>query len=975
MHPNPRARPHVIAATFALLAGLSLSCVAARGADFEDMRQIAITAREGAPMGAYAFAQTPDGFLWIGTATGLYRYDGATFTQPWAGRLSGGSIVSLLADSTGDLWIGYIFGGIDRLHDGRVINYPVAQLPGGSILDFLRAPDGTLWVSCFHGLARFDGQRWITVGKAMGYPGGEPLWMGLSQGNLLVLTATAAFQLARGASVFAPIDPLSARQARWGSPPHRPWRQEEFEAFHDVPGASLALLDRTGTLWTSDNLRVRRFRWPADGDQPVMEEVLLNDAVAAEVMSMFEDREGNIWIGTGSGLELFSPSKLHRLQAVPRNGRVPLVIPKDDSTLWIGGYDTPLSTLDGTPVSSPVLGERIVTYTRAHDGSLWAVGSLGVLHYTRAGTVERTPALPIDPATLRNLESSGQPWQSIAEDGAGVIWVSVVGYGQFCLKNGAWSVPDPGLGLPTRTAIRLLADDRGRLWLTYPGNRVAVVADGHAHMYTSADGLSIGNLTAIAVRGDHVWVGGDLGMATLINGRFVSLRGRSGESFPATAGIIEAASGDLWTNAAHGVVRIPQQSAARFLSGDASPVDFELFDWHDGLDGGVPMLRPSPNLFQMPDGRIWLSRMNGVWWVDPKHIFRNPVAPLVQVDRVVRDGDHFRVDYTATSLINPDRVRFRYRLDGMNETWQEAGSRRQAYYTNLAPGRYTFSVMAANEDGVWSPSTASMSFSVPPAIYQTAWFRVTCVIAAVALAWLVLHYRMERVKTLLRQRMYARHAERERIARDLHDTLLQGIQALLFRLRLWETDPTIAPQRRDEIAAVAVQANAIVLEGRGRLLSLRATGPQYQDLLESLTEVASTESGGKDTRVELSTSGEQRLLLSEASRQLVDIAREAVRNAHQHARASLVAMTVDYRRSSLRLQIVDDGCGIDPTALKVDTRPGHFGLVGMRERAHQLKARFRIERNEARGTSITVVAPARVVFAGHRRWFHRRRTG
>jgi len=939
------------------------------------MRQIAITAREGAPMGAYAFAQTPDGFLWIGTATGLYRYDGATFTQPWAGRLHGGAIVALMADSNGDLWVGYIFGGIDRLHDGRVINYPVAQLPGGTTLDFLRASDGTLWVSCFHGLARFDGQRWITVGTAMGYPGGEPLWMGLSQGNLLVLTATAAFQLARGASVFAPMDRMSVRQARWGSPPHRPWRQEDLEKFHEASDASLTLLDRRGRLWTSDNLRVRRFTWPADGDQPVVEEVPLNDAVAAEVESMFEDREGNVWIGTGSGLELFSPSKLHRLQAVPRNGRLPLVIPKDDSTLWIGSANTTFTTLDGTPVSSPVLGEHIGTYTRARDGSLWVAGSLGVLHYTRAGTVEKAPALPIDPASLRDLESSSEHWQSMAEDGAGIIWLSVVGHGQFCLKNGAWSAPEPGLGLPTRTAIRLLADDRGRLWLTYPDNRVAVVADGHAHMYASADGLGIGNPTAIAVRGDHVWVGGDLGMATLINGRFVSLHGRSGESFPGTAGIIEAASGDVWTNAAHGVVRIPQQSAARFLSGDTSPVDFELFDWHDGLDGGVPMLRPSPNLLQMPDGRIWLSRMNGVWWVDPKNIFRNPVAPLVQVDRLVRDGDHFRVDYTATSLINPDRVRFRYRLDGMNETWQEAGSRRQAYYTNLAPGGYTFKVMAANEDGIWSPNTASISFSVPPAIYQTVWFRVTCVVAAVAILWLVSRYRVERVKALLRQRMYARHAERERIARDLHDTLLQGIQALLFRLRLWESDPTIAPERRSEIAAVAVQANAIVLEGRDRLLSLRATGPQHEDLLESLTEVASTESAGKETRVEISMRGEQRLLLTEASRQLVDIAREAVRNAHQHARASLVAMTVDYRRSSLRLQIVDDGCGIDPTALNVDTRPGHFGLVGMRERAHQLRARFRIERNGARGTSIIVVAPARVVFAGHRRWFHRRRAG
>jgi signal transduction histidine kinase len=266
-----------------------------------------------------------------------------------------------------------------------------------------------------------------------------------------------------------------------------------------------------------------------------------------------------------------------------------------------------------------------------------------------------------------------------------------------------------------------------------------------------------------------------------------------------------------------------------------------------------------------------------------------------------------------------------------------------------------------------------MSFSIPPTIYLTAGFRVACVGAIVMLSWLVFRFRVDRIRGLMRQRMDARHAERERIARDLHDTLLQGMQALLFRLQIWASDPGIARERREEIAAVVVQARAIVVEGRDRLITLRSTGPECQDLVESLTEVASTESTGKEVRFEISTSGKRRPLLAEACRQLVDIAREAIRNAHQHARASLVAMSVDYRNNSLCLRIVDDGCGIDPAVLKAAEHRGHFGLVGMRERAAQLGARFSVERNRINGTRVTVVAPAGVVFEHRSRWPWQRR--
>jgi len=265
---------------------------------------------------------------------------------------------------------------------------------------------------------------------------------------------------------------------------------------------------------------------------------------------------------------------------------------------------------------------------------------------------------------------------------------------------------------------------------------------------------------------------------------------------------------------------------------------------------------------------------------------------------------------------------------------------------------------------------------IPPAFHQTLWFRLVCAAVLLVLAWLMLLMRVEQVKRRVRERLDERHAERERIARDLHDTLLQGIQALLFRLQFWAADTGIASERREEIAAVVVQVRAIVVEGRDRILALRSTASSCQDLFESLVEVGNTESAGQGARFEITANGKRRLLFSEACEQLVDIAREAVRNAHRHARASLVAVTVDYRNTSLRLRILDDGRGIDRQVLAAGRRHDHFGLVGMRERAAQLGARFSLESNDGTGTCITVTVPASIAFENHWRWpWQRRRVG
>jgi len=945
-----------------------LACGSAWCAGFGDMRQTALSAKDGAPASAYAFAQTPDGFLWVGTATGLYRYDGASFSQPWAGHLSGVAIVSLLAEANGDLWIGYIFGGIDRVHAGRVISYPVAELPGGSVVQFLRAPDGTLWVACSMGIARFDGERWVTVGPAMGYSSEKPQWLGSSQGKVIVVTPTAGFQLAPGSSRFEQIDRLTARQMRWGAPPHPQWRPEELETLEDSdPDNSEEILDHTGALWTSKGLVVRRFMWPAGAGQPVVAEAALDEEVAGEVLAIFEDREGNVWVGTGSGLERFSPSKLHRLHTVRSNGRLPLVIPKNATTLWISGYDIPLQALDGTPVSSPAVGHRITTYTRASDGSLWVAGDLGVLHYTLKGVVEKTPALPLG-EELKSVAAS-LPWESIAEDRAGLIWLAVVGHGQFCLKDGAWSAPDPGLELPTRTAIRLLSDDRKRLWLSYPDNKVAVVSDGRSRIYTAADGLRVGNVTSLAVRGEHVWLGGDLGVAALVNGRFVSLRGRPDGSFRATAGIIETASGELWLNAAAGLVRIPRDSTARFLSGDSAPVDFELFDWHDGLEGGAPMLRPSPNLSQMPDGRIWLSRMNGVWWIDPDHIVRNRVPPLVSVERVVRDGEHLRIDYTAASLTSPERVHFRYRLAGMNESWPDAGSRRQAYYTNLAPGRYTFMVMAANEDGVWTDKIVTAAFTILPAFYQTPWFAACCIAAGLAAFYLIYLLWRRHLAREFNLTLDARVSERTRIARDLHDTLLQSFHGLLLQcLAVYKLLPRSEAQQR--LGAAVELAFEAINEGRDAVEGLRTSTVDGNDLAAAINALGEelVGQGTEQSSVVLRTEveGTPQTLRPLVRDDIYRIAGESLRNALRHAGATRIEVDLCYDVRQLRLRVRDDGKGIDPQVLREDGQAGHYGIRGMRERAKLMGGSLAVWTAKDSGTEIELIIPASRAYAASR---------
>jgi signal transduction histidine kinase/ligand-binding sensor domain-containing protein len=948
----------------------------------QEYRHTAFLPEGGAPCGVRSMTQTPDGFLWIATPTGLFRFDGVRFDMDLSARLPSPSVWSLLSEPDGSLWIGYAFGGVSVLRAGRIQTFDATDLPQGSVKQFYRSPDGTLWASTTSGLGRLDGGHWRTVGQSDGYSGESPHWLGSADGRFIVLTGSATFQYAPASGQFERSPVAIGEAARYGIPDRSAWRPDLSHTSVHEPYQTM--IGRDHSLWVSGYESVVHYKWSAGPDAPPEEHRFTTDmGLTGDASAMLEDREGNIWIGTDKGLDRFS---IPRLQRVVLPGPLvfhPLLIPGEHGDAWLSRTHQPIVSLDRGHEPIPALGTSVIAASRGADGTLWVAGKAGLFEY-KHGVVLRELPPPVTEAQLPGLMSETPLFQAIAVDTVGAVWLSIERAGLFRWDGARWTRPGDTWPLPQEPAIRLLADARHRLWIAYTRNRLAVLDGSRVTVFTAADGLGVGNVLAVDVAKDHAWIAGDRGMAVLVGGRFLPVRGRGNLEFRLATGIVETDEGELWLNAAQGVYRIRASSVMSVLSGSRRPIDYELFDWLDGVDSPVEVVRPGPSMLQTRDGRLWLSRIEGVWTLDPAHIPRSSSAPIVSVEDLFCNGIRYepgplvslpakesrnlRIDYTAASLTDPQRVRFRYRLVGADEQWQDAGQRRQAYYTHLNPGRYEFLVAAANRDGVWSTRSAALTFTLQPEFYETGGFKVLCGVLALAVVALLFIVRLEQAQRQYRRAMQERHAERERIARDVHDTLLQGVQAVLFRLQMWEEDPHVPQSLRAELAAVASQTKSIVVEGRERILMMRRTDAQPADLLESLAAVGNEASAGKAARFAVTIAGGAKSLTAAAKEQLIDIAREAVRNAYQHARASYVSVNLEYRRRALHMSVADDGQGIDPVVAAGSARSSHFGLVGMRERATQLEAEFQIGSNGNSGTRVEVIVPARVAFQDAFTW-------
>jgi signal transduction histidine kinase len=414
----------------------------------------------------------------------------------------------------------------------------------------------------------------------------------------------------------------------------------------------------------------------------------------------------------------------------------------------------------------------------------------------------------------------------------------------------------------------------------------------------------------------------------------------------------------------------------------AWPFPYERFDALDGLVGGAEQLRPLPSMTQSTDGRLWFTTGSEVSTLDPAGIARNPLAPPVQV-LSLRSGElaypvtsaatangvrlptgrrDLRIAYTALALAMPERVRFRYKLEGYDRDWQDAGMRREAVYTNLGPGDYRFRVIAANEDGVWNQAGATLALTLPPRFVETGWFMALLVLLAALLLGGLYRLRVRHLTARMRDRTQQRLAERERIARGLHDTVLQSVQGLIMLFQQQARSLPISAAERSKLEQTLDLADELMAEGRDCIADLRTAG-EPGELGQALTQYGHVL---LQQRFTASIHGTPRALSPRLRGEVLAIAREALFNASRHARADKVELIIDYRAEGLSVLVCDDGCGMPAALLCGAGRPNHYGLVGMGERAEAVGARYKLVSTPGKGTAMYLDIPAEHAYVGGR---------
>lgn len=973
-----------------------------RDRDIAQFYHTAWTVREGAPGQVTALAQTRDGYLWLGTQTGLYRFDGVRFERyrpREGGDFQASSVASLYAPPSGGLWVGFRYGVASFIDGDRATHYAASSgLPTGTLYAIGGTPDGNIWAATFNGLVRLDHGRWSPVGASMGLPGARARNLFVDrEGRLWVATEDALAWLPRGGQRFevatrevgrvnriaeAADGSIWVAEADGGVRPAWAGDTGPSDAGPVLRLSSAGLLfDRDGALWMptlGDGIR----RVPRVRDLPrrvigaesaEAQRFVERDGLSSDyASSVIQDREGNIWVGGSRGLDRFRVSRL--LPAPLPSGATDFaMVAAKGHGVWVGTKSRPLSRVEATGIESVGLTEAITAASRDADG-VW-LGGPGGLWRLHDGQPEPFAALPYP-------DYSGV--QAVVGDGKGGAWVSVNRPGIFHFTEGGWE-HDPLPAVAVDSAPLVLVNDRHeRLWMGFARNIILVRSRDKDVLIGSGEGLAVGNVTALLEDGEAMWVGGELGIAAVIAGhaRMIAI---TGEPLRGVSGLVRDHRGDFWANAAQGVVRIAAADMARALEDPDYRPPVTVFDSLDGLPGTPAQFRPLPTAVVADDGRLWFATTSGIVSIDPADVPRNPLAPPVSIRSISTDvgtwpagarinlpahTERLRIAFTATSLTVPERVRFRYRMEGLDTRWRDAGNDREAVYTDPPPGHYVFRVTAANEDGVVNEQGASIEVDVARAFYQMPWFFLLCLLAVALLAWLIFFLRLRSMAAQLRARLQERHAERERIARELHDTLLQSIQGLTMRFQaIANRVPTKEPLRV-EMERALDRADEALVEARDRVRDLRAHAGESASLDAALQALSAAYAAEHTVPVVVTTYGDLGNLNDLVRDELYGIAREAVHNAVTHAGGSRVDVELRVEDDELLLSIRDDGRGIDEAVLR-DGRDGHWGLRGIRERAAAIGGRVSIATRLDSGTEVGVRLPLARAFPNHAGWLRR----
>jgi signal transduction histidine kinase/ligand-binding sensor domain-containing protein len=1010
--PRSRSAPAVVAlCTAAVLLWPPPVRALDPSLDITQYAHLAWTFRNGFANGAvYAIAQTPDGYLWLGTSSGVVRYDGARVTPlPLrAGQqLPNTAAGALLPARDGTLWIGTL-DGLVSWKNGELTAYPV--FARRTVITLLQHRDGTVWAGSFGGatgkLCAFRGEHTTCYGDdgklgasvtSLYEEGDGSLWVGAGTGLWRWAPGAPARYLAtpiqthqsltqgdRGRGILVAVDGI--RQVAGTEVVDYPLR--------GVPSpltATSVLRDRNGGLWIGTAAHGLVHSYEGRTSLFTHDDGLSSD----EVLALFEDREGTIWVGTSEGIDRFREWPVTPLSVKQglSNSNATSVLAARDGSIWIGTADGLNRWIDGRTTiyrrrTDPGLpDDSIQSLFEDERGRIWVSGSRGLAAFEN-GKFTGVPAVP------------GGFTHAIASDNRGGLWLSLWltsnDYGLAHLADGKIIEHAPWQKLGGGPGTGLVPDPDGGVWTGLLSGGVANFRAGQIrNLSLTGDGASTIRkvLDVSRDRDGTIWAATDSGLSRITKGRVATLTTANGLPCPTVHWIIEDRLASYWLYTACGLVRIARSELDAWTADSTRMIRSTTFDSADGIRL-LPILRPArPAVTKSSDGKIWFVNGATVSFIDPSHIGMNTLPPPVHVEQIVADGQTFDearglrlppnvrtllIDYTALSMVAPEKVYFRYMLEGQDLEWREVVNKREVQYSNLSPGNYRFRVAASNNSGLWNEAGDVLDFSIAPAYYQTNWFRALCAVFFLALLWTAYQLRVRQLHHQFDMMLEVRVGERTRIARELHDTLLQGFHGLLLR---FQTASHLLPNRpveaKDNLDAAIEQAARAITDGRDAVQGLRASTVERNDLAVAVRtlgdELATDASAHQPPTFSVAVEGQTRDLHPIVRDEIYKIAAESLRNAFRHAHAGRVEVEIRYDTEQFRLRVRDDGKGIDPAVLANQGLEGHYGLRGMPERAALIGGKLAVWSEVGAGTEVELRLPSSIVYATSRRrsWLSR----
>lgn len=960
------------------------------------------TTQQGLPTGTiYDIWQTRYGYLWLATQTGLVRFDGVRFTEGetlfrqlpenlW--------IRSGFEDPSGAIWVGTNDSGIYRLQDGVAAHYSTKDgLPSDQVYCLIPAAGGAVWACTANGVARLSGGKIEVSNLGVSAPS-EVVRSGCvaSDGKLWVGGDGPLLYSGSGkGDAFVPVMLRSipndvqvraiacGKTSIWagttaGLVEIRGNTQRLYTLKDGLPDDGILSLNEgvDGSLWVGTRGGFSRLR---NGE---FESFLPQDGLSqSSVSSIYEDHEGSLWAGTKHGLNQFVDGRAIPYtvsEGLPSNATGP-ILEDSSGTVWIGTLDRGLAHFDGRRF--PVLGTAqglaspSVYSLATFEGAIWAGTSRGV-NVLENGAVVR-----------RFGKQEGLPSEEVRTlyaDARGHLWAGTEA-GPALFSGATFSVlpeapHDPVVSMGGDKLGRMLFSTEHGLFRVDNSKPDGPRPDGSRVEELMPGGMPVRGVDALYVDNDGlIWLGGNgtVGGLRVLDERgpqpkLATLLVRDGLFDGEIYGIVPDSQGRLWMACSKGIFSVERAEVLSFAAGQTKKVSSTQYSPTDA--SRVIECKPGvqPAAWRVRDGQIWFSTIRGLIVIDPGHLQRNVLPPPVVIEDPIVNGEpqkasqigdlppgqkNVEIAYTGLSFVSPTRLRFKYKLEGYDKNWIDAGTRREAFYTNLPPGTFHFHVTACNEaDNLCNDAGASVEFTLAPAYYQRVWFGPLMAVLAGLLGWLAYQIRIRR----LRERYDLIVAERSRIARELHDTLIQGfsgitmgMQALAAKIRPGED--------RAKLLDIIDDAATCLRETRRSVAGLRGTkAPASSGLAASIAQAARQITETKNVRLKLRLETEPPNLAPEFEYNLLRIATEAVSNAVKHSGARTIEVTLKPApkpaQNTIFLSVGDDGAGCEPSE-NGHLKPGHYGLIGMKERAAQIGAQFAFESAPGRGTTISVMAP------------------